>query len=55
MGVSRRQVCTVVTAANKDWLDAFNDQDIHQRELLFLCLGRLERAARKAEESGNYS
>ena len=55
MGVSRRLVFTVVSAANKDWLDAFNDQDIHQRDLLFQCLDRLERTARKAEESGNYA
>jgi len=28
-GVSRRQARTVVTEAHKEWLDAFNDQDIH--------------------------
>ena len=54
-GVSRRQARTVVKEAHKEWLDAFNDQDINQRDLLFQCLGRLERTARKAEESGNYA
>ena len=41
--------------AHKEWLDAFNDQDINQRDLLFQCIARLERTARKAEESGNYA
>ena len=54
-GVSRRQACTVVKEAHKEWLDAFNDQDINQRDLLFQCIARLERTARKAEESGNYA
>ena len=36
-------------------LDAFNDEDINQHDLLFQCLGRLERTARKAEESGNFA
>ena len=52
-GVSRRQARTVVKEAHKEWLDAFNDQDINQRDLLFQCIARLERTARKAEESGN--
>ena len=54
-GVTRRQARTVVKEAHKEWLDAFNDEDINQRDLLFQCLGRLERTARKAEESGNYA
>ena len=55
IGVTRRQARTVVKEAHKEWLDAFNDEDINQRELLFQCLGRLERTARKAEESGNFA
>ena len=39
----------------KDWLEAFNDQDINQLDLLYQCLGRLVRTARKAEDSGNYA
>ena len=54
-GVSRRNARRVVTEAHKDWLESFNDEDISQKDLLFQCLGRLERTARKAEESGNYS
>ena len=55
MGVSRRQARTVVKEAHKEWLDAFNDQDINQRDLLFQCIARLERTARKAEESGQFA
>ena len=54
-GNSRRQARTVVKETPKEWLDAFNDEDINQRDLLFQCPGCLERIARKAEESGNYS
>ena len=54
-GVTCRQARTVVKEAHKEWLDAFNDEDINQRDLLFQCLGRLERTARKAEESGNFA
>ena len=57
-GVTRRQARTVVREAHKEWLDAFNDEDINQRDLLFQCLGRLERTARtarKAEESGYFA
>ena len=54
-GVTRRQALTVVKEAHKEWLDAFNGEDINQRDLLFQCLGRLERTARKAEESGNFA
>ena len=54
-GVTRRQARTVVKESHKEWLDAFNDEDINQSDLLFQCLGRLERTARKAEESGNFA
>ena len=48
-GVSRRTACDVVANAHRDWIEAFNHEDINQRDLLFQCLGRLERTARKAE------
>ena len=54
-GVSRRTARDVTAKAHKDWIEAFNHQDINQRDLLFQCLGRLERIARKAEESGNFA
>ena len=54
-GCTRRNARHVVKEAHKEWLDAFNDEDINQRDLLFQCLGRLERTARKAEESGNFA
>ena len=54
-GVSSRQARTVVKEAHKEWLDAFNDEDINQYHLLLQCPRRLERTARKAEESGSYS
>ena len=54
-GVTRRQARTDVKEAHKEWIDAFNDEDINQRDLLFQCLGRLERTARKAERDGNYA
>ena len=54
-GASRRTVRDVTAKAHKDWIEAFNHQDINQRDLLFQCLGRLERTARKAEESGNFA
>ena len=34
---------------------AFGDDKLDQRDLLFQCVARLERTARKAEESGNYA
>ena len=55
MGFSRRTARDVTAKAHKDWIEAFNHQDINQRDLLFQCLGRLERTARKAEESGNFA
>ena len=45
-GVSRRTARNVTAKAHKDWIEAFNHQDINQRDLLFQCLGRLERTAR---------
>jgi hypothetical protein len=54
-GISRRTARDVTAKAHKDWIEAFNHQDINQRDLLFQCLGRLERTARKAEESGNFA
>ena len=41
LGVTRRQARTVVKEAHKEWLNAINDEDINQRDLLFQCLGRL--------------
>ena len=35
------------------WL--FGAEEIDQRDLLFQCVARLERTARKAEESGQYA
>ena len=55
MEVSRRTACDVVAKAHQDWIEAFNHEDINQRDLLFQCLGRLERTARKAERDGNYA
>ena len=55
-GCSRRQARRVVTEAHKEWMDlAFGDDNVDQRDLLFQCIARLERTARKAEESGNYA
>ena len=54
-GVSRRTARDVTAKAHKDWIEAFNHQDINQRDLLFQCLGRLECTARKAGESGNFA
>ena len=48
-GVTRRQALTVVKEAHKEWLDAFNDEDINQRDLLFQCLRRLERTTRERQ------
>ena len=55
-GCSRRQARRVVTEAHKEWMDlAFGDDNVDQRDLLFQCIARLERTARKAEEAGNYA
>ena len=55
-GCSRRQARRVVTEGHKEWMDlAFGDDNVDQRDLLFQCIARLERTARKAEEAGNYA
>ena len=55
-GCSRRQARDVVAAAHKDWLDAaYGSEEIDQRDVLFQQVGRLERIARKAEDSGQFS
>ena len=55
-GCSRRQARRVVTEAHKEWMDlAFGDYNVDQRDLLFQCIARLERTARKAEEAGNWA
>ena len=55
-GCSRRNARRVVSDAHKEWMDvAFGAEDIDQRDLLFQCVARLERTARKAEESGNWA
>ena len=55
-GCTRRNARHVVSLAHKEWMDvAFGAEDIDQRDLLFQCVARLERTARKAEESGNYA
>ena len=53
---SRRNARDVVAAAYKDWLVAcYGSDEIGQRDLLFQHVVRLERIARKAENSGQYS
>ena len=55
-GCSRRNARRVVTEARKEWMDlAFGDDNVDQRDLLFQRIARLERTARKAEESGNWA
>ena len=55
-GCSRRNARRVVTEAHKEWMDlAFGDDNVDQRDLLFQCIARLERTARKAEESGQFA
>ena len=54
-GCSRRNARDVVCAAQKDWLDAaYGSEEINQMDLLFQQVGRLERIARKAENSGQF-
>ena len=56
MGCSRRNARRVVSDAHKEWMDvAFGAEDIDQRDLLFQQVARLERTARKAEESGQFA
>ena len=46
----------MVSEAHKEWLDvAYGDEKLNQRDLLFQCIARLERTARKAEESGQFA
>ena len=55
-GCSRRQARRVVTEAHTEWMDlAFGDDKIDQRDLLCQSVARLERTARKAEESGQFA
>ena len=55
-GCSRRHARDVVCAAHKDWLDAaYGSEETDQKDLLFQQVGRLERIARKAENSGQFS
>ena len=55
-GCTRRNARRVVSDAHKQWMDvAFGDDKVDQRDLLFQCIARLERTARKAEEAGNYA
>ena len=55
-GCSRRNARLVVSDAHKEWMDvAFGAEDIDQRDLLFQQVARLERTARKAEESGQFA
>ena len=55
-GCSRRQARRVVSEAHRDWMElAFGDDKLDQRDLLFQCIARLERTARKAEESGQFA
>ena len=55
-GCSRRQARDVVAKAHKEWMDvAFGDDKLDQRDLLSQSVARLERTARKAEESGQFA
>ena len=55
-GCSRRNARDVVAAAHKDWLDAaYGYEETNQKDLLLQQVGRLERIARKAENSGQFS
>jgi len=52
---SRRNARDVVAKAHKVWLEAFDHHELSLQDLLFQQVGRLERIARKAEESGQYA
>ena len=55
-GCTRRNARHVVSLAHKEWMEiAFGAEEIDQRDLLFQSVARLERTARKAEESGQYA
>ena len=46
----------VVFLAHKESMEiAFGAGEIDQRDLLFQCVARLERTARKAEEAGQFA
>ena len=56
MGVQPQKRPDVVCAAHKDWLNCcYGSEEIDQKDLLFQQVGRLERIARKAENSGQFS
>ena len=56
MSIDCSALMPVVAAAHKDWLDAaYGSAEIDQKDLLFQQVGRLERIARKAENSGQFS
>ena len=45
-----------MSLAHKEWMEiAFGAEEIDQRDLLFQSVARLERAARKAEEAGQFA
>ena len=55
-GCTRRNACHVLSLAHNEWMEiAYGAEEIDQRDLLFKCIARLERTARKAEEAGNYA
>ena len=55
-GCSRRQARRALADSYKEWLHVcFGSDDIDQRDLLFQSVARLERTARKAEESGQFA
>ena len=55
-GCTCRNARRVVSDAHKEWMDvAFGDDKLDQRDLLFQSVARLERTARKAEESGQFA
>ena len=55
-GCTRRNARHVVSLAHKEWMEiAFGAEEIDQRDLLFQSVARLERTARKAEESGQFA
>ena len=55
-GCTRRNARHVVSVAHKEWMEiAFGAEELNQRDLLFQSVARLERAARKAEEAGQFA
>ena len=55
-GCTRRNARHVVSLAHKEWMEiAFGAEELDQRDLLFQSVTRLERTARKAEESGQFA